>query len=143
MVRTSGLKGVVTNLCKTLDPHSKPAGFVEISPHGKAIRAGGAGEETIVVCGAFIVHHADDPGLAAFPRIIHVRGEMGRAPNWLAGYVDVLSAEALEEGPGSAVVMARLSDALVARALRFHAEKTEKPAWLKGLADPHVARERW
>ena len=35
--------------------------------------------------------------------------------------------------------MARLSDALVARALRFHAEAVTEPGLLLGLRDPYVA----
>jgi AraC-like DNA-binding protein len=45
----------------------------------------------------------------------------------------------LASGPGSDVVMARLSDALVARALRFHAE-SEESGWLGALRDPPIAR---
>jgi AraC-like DNA-binding protein len=36
--------------------------------------------------------------------------------------------------------MARLSDALVAQALRFHAEHADDPGWLRGLRDPYVAK---
>jgi AraC-like DNA-binding protein/mannose-6-phosphate isomerase-like protein (cupin superfamily) len=107
---------------------------------GGHVRGGGTGEETIIVCGAFIFHEADHPALAALPRLIHVPGEGGRVPKWLAGYIDALTSEASEEGPGSDVVMARLSGALVARALRFHVEKADEPGWLKGLQDPQVAR---
>ena len=36
--------------------------------------------------------------------------------------------------------MARLSEALIARALRFHLDKIDEPGWLKGLGDPQVAK---
>src|SRR3712207_9116746 len=36
--------------------------------------------------------------------------------------------------------MARLSDALVTRALRYHLETADEPGWLRGLRDPHVSR---
>lgn len=104
------------------------------------VRDGAAGEETTIVCGAFVFHEADHPALAALPRFIHVPGEGGRVPKWLAAYVDALTSEASEEGPGSDVVMARLSGALVGRALRFHVQKSDEPGWLTGLQDPHVAR---
>jgi len=32
------------------------------------------------------------------------------------------------------------SDALVVRALRFHLDKAEELGWLRGLADPHLAK---
>jgi AraC-like DNA-binding protein/mannose-6-phosphate isomerase-like protein (cupin superfamily) len=117
-----------------------PASDLTARSEGGQIRLDGTGEETIVVCGAFVFHEADHPALAALPRIIHVPGEDGRAPRWLGGFVDAVTAEAFDDGPGSSVVMARLSDALVARALRFHLEKTNEPGWLQGLADPHVAK---
>jgi AraC-like DNA-binding protein len=107
---------------------------------GGVLRAGGRGERCTLVCGAFIFHQADHPALEALPPVIHVRGEGGVTPQWLAGYVDVLTAEAFDAGAGSAMVMARLSDALVARALRFHAEQTDHPGWLRGLADPPIAK---
>lgn len=101
---------------------------------------GGTGEETVILCGAFVFHEADHPALAALPRLIHVPGESGRPPAWLAGYVDAITAEAFAGGPGSEVVMARLSEALVARALRFNLGNADEPGWLRGLADPRLAR---
>jgi transcriptional regulator GlxA family with amidase domain len=35
--------------------------------------------------------------------------------------------------------MARLSDAMIARALRWHGEVTDRPGWLAGLRDPRLA----
>lgn len=107
---------------------------------GGPIRAGGEGDETRIVCGAFVFHEADHPALAGLPRFLHVPGATDHAPSWLAAYVEALTAELFAGGAGSDVVLARLSDALVARALRFHAEQTDEPGWLRGLRDPHVAR---
>ena len=36
--------------------------------------------------------------------------------------------------------MARLSDALVTRALRHHLDSGQEPGWLRGLRDPFIAR---
>jgi transcriptional regulator GlxA family with amidase domain len=58
----------------------------------------------------------------------------------LAGYIDALTAEVFESGPGSDLVMARISDALVARALRFHVERASEPGWLLGLNDAYIAK---
>ena len=66
-------------------------------------------------------------------------GVGGRTPPWLALFVDALSAEAFHGGPGSDLVMARLSDGLLARALRHHGDTAEQPGWLLGLRDPYVA----
>jgi len=105
---------------------------------GIDVRGGGAGAETVVLCGAFVVTRHDHPALAALPEIVHVREGSG-PERWLAPYVDALSAEVFHGGPGSAVVMTRLSDALVARALRFHVESVQEPGLLLGLGDPYVA----
>jgi AraC-like DNA-binding protein/mannose-6-phosphate isomerase-like protein (cupin superfamily) len=107
---------------------------------GGRIRAGGSGAPTVVLCGAFFFEEVDHPALAAMPRILHVPGAAGRAPGWLPAYIDALSAEVLAAGPGSELVTARLSDAIVARALRHHVEQAGARGWLRGLRDPHVAK---
>ena len=105
---------------------------------GSEVRGGGTGAETVIMCGAFVVTRHDHPALAGLPQVVHVTEGSGRE-RWLAPYIDALSAEVFHGGPGSGVVMARLSDALVARALRFHAEAVTEPGLLLGLRDPYVA----
>ncbi|WP_127501530.1 AraC family transcriptional regulator [Actinoplanes solisilvae] len=105
---------------------------------GAHLRGGGPGPvAATIVCGAFIAGDPGHPALGGLPRLIVVPGEDGRPPAWLAPYVEVLRQEAFDAGPGSDVVMARLSDALIARALR--ATATDHPGWLAGLRDPHLA----
>jgi len=118
--------------------HAPLRSSLELVRHneGSEIAAGGTGERTDIVCGAFFLGHEDHPAVAGLPRCVHVPG----APKWLAGLTDALVAEATEGGPGSEVVMARLSDALITRALRHHVETAEEPGWLHGLRDPYVAR---
>jgi AraC-like DNA-binding protein len=106
---------------------------------GSRLHAGGSGGDTVVVCGAFIVGEPEHPALRGLPRTIHVPGTTGRTPPWLAPFIDALSAEAFNGGPGSDLVMARLSDALLARALRHHSDTVDQPGWLLGLRDPYVA----
>jgi len=106
---------------------------------GNRLHAGGSGDDTVVVCGAFIVGEPGHPALRGLPRAIHVPGATGRTPSWLTPFIDVLSAEASGGGPGSDLVMARLSDALLARALRHHSDTVDQPGWLLGLRDPYVA----
>lgn len=105
---------------------------------GDEVRGGGPGTETVVLCGAFLVTRHDHPALAGLPRVVHVAADSA-GQRWLAPYVDALTSEVRTGGPGSAVVTARLSDALVARALRFQVEVTDEPGLLLGLADPFVA----
>lgn len=106
---------------------------------GGQIRFGGAGEETVILCGAFLFREADHPALAGLPRFLHAPGVEGQPARWLRGYVDALLTEAFDEGPGSDVVLARLSAALVTRALR-HGVPAGEPGWLNGLRDPALAK---
>lgn len=107
---------------------------------GSRLRGGGPGEvAATIVCGAFVAGDPDHPALGGLPRVLLVPGAEGRPPGWLTPYVEALRQEAFDGGPGSDVVMARLSDALIARALRHHGAVTDHPGWLAGLRDPHVA----
>jgi AraC-like DNA-binding protein len=104
------------------------------------IRLGGDGEKTVILCGAFAFGETGHPSLAGLPRIVHVRGAKGHPPRWLRGYIDALMTEAQDVGPGSDVVMARLSAAIVTRALRDDSGSATSPGWLKGLSDPFIAK---
>jgi AraC-like DNA-binding protein len=120
------------------------AGDVVILPRGDAhvLRsppAEGDGMRTVVVCGAFVVGEPDHPALLGLPAVLRLPGVDGRPPAWVATLVDALREEALHGGPGSDLVMARLSDALLIRALRQHSATVDQPGWLAGLGDPCVA----
>jgi AraC-like DNA-binding protein len=106
---------------------------------GTRLRAGGPRADTVVVCGAFLVGEPDHPALRGLPRIIHLAGHAGSTPPRLAPLLDALTAEAFDSGPGSDLVMARLSDALLIRALRHYSHTVDQPGWLAGLRDPYVA----
>ncbi|HKE98415.1 MAG TPA: AraC family transcriptional regulator [Actinomycetes bacterium] len=106
---------------------------------GNRLRAGGPGTDTVVVCGAFVVGEPAHPALRGLPRTIHVPAAGGGTASWLAPFIDALGAEAFNGGPGSELVMARLSDALLARALRHVSDTIDQPGWLLGLRDPYVA----
>lgn len=81
--------------------------------------------------------------LRGLPRTIVLPGTDGAPQPWLAPLVEALHAEAFAPGPGGDLVMARLSDALLVRALRHSAEGPsggpEHRGWLAGLRDPSVA----
>jgi AraC-like DNA-binding protein len=107
---------------------------------GSLLSAGGAGEETRIICGAFTFGEQDHPVVAGLPACIAVPAQGGQALGWLAGLSAALITEAEEGGPGSEIVMARISDALITRALRHHLETADEPGWLRGLQDPFVSR---
>jgi AraC-like DNA-binding protein len=98
----------------------------------------GPGARTRLLCGAFAMDD-DHPAVRGFPHSIVVPGDGEAAPAWVKGLSTALAHEVDDGGPGSEVVMARLSDALVIRALRHHLETSDDPGWLSGLRDPAVA----
>lgn len=106
---------------------------------GPQLNVGGAGPTTTILCGAFFFGDDGHPAVAGLQSFIHVPGQRGRSPSWLTGLTGALAAETVDGGPGSEVVMARLSDALITRALRHHVETGEERGWLRGLSDPYVA----
>lgn len=127
--------GDAHELCST--PRTGPVvSGIEVAARtpGTRLRIGGSTVDTVVVCGAFLVGESGHPALRGLPDVLHVPGGSGLGP-----YIDALSEEAFEGGPGSDLVMARLSDALLVRALRYHALTVDRPGWLAGLRDPYVS----
>lgn len=121
-------------------PHAISSLELARGVRGNRIVLDGPGEVTTIVCGAFVFGDEDHPAVAGFPDCIVMPGREGQPPAWLGGLSTALTSEALHAGPGSDVVMARLSDALVTRALRQHLQTADEPGWLRGLRDPHIAQ---
>lgn len=123
-------------------PRARPIPASELARQatGDTMRVRGIGERAVILCGAFVFHESEHPALEALPRLIHVPGHDGRIASWGRGYVQTLLSEARDVGPGSEVLLARLTSALVVRALRFHAQQAPHRGWLIGLQDRHIAR---
>ncbi|MET0838967.1 MAG: AraC family transcriptional regulator [Marmoricola sp.] len=128
-------------MCSSRDSRARPYSSLVLAERSPDVEAqfGDAGEETRIVCGVFFFADDDHPAVAGLPSCIHVPADAQLNP-WLDGLTTALVTEAVERGPGSEVVMARLSDALVTRALRHHLETADEPGWLHGLRDPAVSR---
>jgi AraC family transcriptional regulator, alkane utilization regulator len=107
------------------------------------LRHGGGGEPSELLCGGFAVEHVTArPLLEALPTVVHLRGFEGRPPEWLSGLVRIVAAEMASPVPGREAVVTRLTDALLAQAVRHallasHGAGTDLPA---SLRDPQVAR---
>jgi AraC family transcriptional regulator, alkane utilization regulator len=115
----------------------------EHTPAEGQLRYGGGGEPSELLCGGFAVEHVTArPLLEALPTVIHLRGREGRPPEWLTGLVRMVATEMATPGPGREAVVTRLTDALLAQALR-HAlvnRDPDEPVLPPSLRDPQVAR---
>jgi AraC-like DNA-binding protein len=84
----------------------------------------------------------DPPRLDAMfrclPHHIHVRRADGA--EWLAGLAQYLLAEARGIEPGASLMISRLIDLMVIRAIRHWVHQGRGEGWLGGMADPRVAR---
>jgi len=103
---------------------------------------GGGGENSEVLCGGFAVDQLTSrPVLEALPTVVHLRGSEGRAPEWLVGLIRMIANEMMSSRPGSEAVVARLTDALLAQALRQCLIDADhalgKPT---AVSDPQIAR---
>ena len=83
------------------------------------LRSGGGGVTTELLCGAFALegsgHH---PLLSALPGVVRIPGGGERSPPWLAATLALVSIEVQSQVAGGAVVLERLSEVMLAQALR-------------------------
>lgn len=109
-----------------------------------AIRLGGNGALTRLVTGAFRFEGDNMPTmLAVLPSLIHIPHSMRTEDTgWLEGLSYFLLAEAQEPHPGAALMISRLIDVLVIRAMRVWVRTAppENKGWLGALADIRISR---
>ena len=103
---------------------------------------GGGGERSELLCGGFAVDQlTGKPLLEALPTVVHLRGSEGRAPEWLVGLIRMIASEMASSGPGSEAVVTRLTDALLAQALRrCLLEADRQGGGVPAVSDPSIAR---
>jgi len=73
----------------------------------------------------------------ALPRCIHIR--RAESAGWLEGVVHFLLVEAGDVQPGAALMISRLIDLVVIRALRTWVHLGKTSGWLGGLSDARIA----
>ncbi|MGF6919836.1 AraC family transcriptional regulator [Paraburkholderia sp. 40] len=93
---------------------------------------------TVVVCSFWF-----DPGslqdlLFGLPSLIHLRHT--ETEGWLDNLMKFLLHEAGNDQPGSALMVSRMIDLFVVRALRAWVHHGHASSWLGGLADQRIAR---
>jgi AraC-like DNA-binding protein len=93
---------------------------------------------TVVVCRFWFDPESPQDLLLALPALIHIR--QAEADGWLSNIMQFLLHEAGNEEPGAALMVSRLIDLFVVRALRAWVHHGHASSWLGGLADARIAR---
>lgn len=93
---------------------------------------------TVLVCRFWFDPESLRSMIFALPRCIHIRQAESAA--WLTGIVHFLLAEANDVQPGAALMISRIIDLVVIRALRTWVHRGQSSGWLGGLADARIAR---
>ena len=104
--------------------------------------AGDRGDATRIVCGYLACdRRLAEPILASLPRLLKVSFAEGTAA-WVRSSIRYSVAESAAQRPGSAMVLARLSEVLFAEAVRHHMDTLlpDAPGWLGALRDRYVGR---
>ena len=106
-------------------------------PQGLRITAVG-GPATLIVCRFWFDAGSLQAMLFALPWLIHI--EQSAGAGWLEGIVHFMLVEADDVQPGGALMISRLIDLIVIRALRTWVHQGHASGWLGGLSDARVAR---
>jgi AraC-like DNA-binding protein len=109
-------------------------------PVNGRLKHGGGGERAELICGGFGIDQLTArPVLETLPEVVHLRGHEGRAPEWLSGLIRMISVELATDGPGAEAVVSRLTDALLAQALRKPLQEADRTT-PSPVRDVQVAR---
>ncbi len=125
-LRSPGARGRPTPIDAVLGP-------APVSP----TRHGGEGEQVMLLCGEFVIDEVVH-GLTfdALPEALVLRAD--EATPAINALLLALGDEVLNSQPGSALLAARLSDALVVQLLRHHAKRAPSAGWLGSLHDARL-----
>ncbi len=116
--------------------------LAETPPVNGHLSHGGGGPRSELLCGGFGVEKLTGrPLLEALPTVVHLRGSGGRAPEWLVSLIRMIAVEMASTGPGSEAVVTRLTDALLAQALRQCLVDADRASGgSTAVSDPQIAR---
>lgn len=131
-----------------VDSLDTPAEAIDVlATHGfnsddLTLRVDGDGPTTRLVGGFFGFEGSALPAvISALPAVVHIPRSDAGAPPWLAAISHFLVDEARVPDPGSSLMISRLIDLLVIRALRSWAStQTHRTGWLAGLGDERISR---
>ena len=108
-----------------------------------AIRHGGGGDETRIVCGFLGCDRLEgNPLTAALPSVLRFDTRQGSAAAWMKSSLEFAADEIAARRAGSETVLAKLSELLFVETLRRYVEglPEDQTGWLAGLKDPFVSR---
>ena len=108
-----------------------------------AFKAGRSGIATRIVCGFLSCDgRLAEPILLSLPRLLKVSMREGGTAAWVRSSIRYSVAESSSARPGSAMVLARLSEVLFAEAIRHYMDElpSGKSVWLAALRDRYVGR---
>jgi AraC-like DNA-binding protein len=106
------------------------------------LREGGQGERCSIICtGVEFEESVVHPLLELMPDVLHVRGGAMDDVS-LIMMLDAMAAESISPRVGSATVMARLADIVIARLIRAWVERSSEDTcgWLAAVRDPQIGR---
>lgn len=107
----------------------------------RTVRFGGGGEKTVIICGFFgCERHADRLFLAGLPRVFKVGLRTDASGRWLENSVRHLVGEAESGKPGTAILLAKMAEALFVETMRRHIDQLPpgQRGWLAATRDPVV-----
>jgi AraC-like DNA-binding protein len=108
-----------------------------------SIHHGGTGKQTRMICGFLGCDSANgNPVISTLPPVLKLSVEQGGAVEWIRSTFQYAAEEVAAGRPGSATVLAKLSELLFVEAVRRYAEALPdgQTGWLAGLREPYVAR---
>jgi AraC-like DNA-binding protein len=107
-----------------------------------ALRFGGDGDETHVVCGYLGCNVPDNPLLASLPSLLRLGAHDGTGGAWIGDSFQRAADEFATGGIGSTTVLAKLAELLFVEAVRRYMTTLPKDqnGWLSGLRDGRVGK---
>ena len=121
-------------------PVTIEAGDLILLPHDSSdLRVSACeGPVKLIVCRFWFDASSLRSMLFALPRLIHIT--RSQAADWLKGIVHFMLTEVDDMQPGGALMISRLIDLIVIRALRTWVHNGAASGWLGGLSDARIAR---
>lgn len=108
-----------------------------------SFRKGGSGKSTRIVCGFLACdRRLAEPIILSLPRLFKVSMRDGGTAAWVQSSIRYSVGESASARPGSAIVLARLSEVLFAEAIRHYMDELPpgQSGWFAALRDRYVGR---